>query len=149
MAVTNRNLIKKERCKQEAFGLWQIGYTAQSVAAALGISRGAVKRYIKECIAESPVLKIEEARRAALLRLEGLESEALSLYENAGTDRDRNAALKNVLEIQKQKADLLGLNRDDVESSAVNLFTKWVLAQVAAGQTSLPHPKLLETGAAS
>jgi len=117
----------------------------QSIAAALGISRDAVKRYIKECIAA----KIEEARRAALLRLEGLESEALSLYENAGTDRDRNAALKNVLEIQKQKADLLGLNRDDVEGSAVNLFTKWVLAQVAAGQTSLPHPKLLETGAAS
>jgi len=96
MAVTNRNLIQKELCKQEAFGLWQIGYSVRSVAEALGIKASTAKKYIDECIAESRVPKIEEARRAALLRLEGLESEALSLYENAGTDRDRNAALKSI-----------------------------------------------------
>jgi len=39
MATTNRHLIQKELCRQEAFGLWQIGYTVQSVANELGFNR--------------------------------------------------------------------------------------------------------------
>jgi len=39
MAATNRHLIQKELCRQEAFGLWQIGYTEQSIANELSFNR--------------------------------------------------------------------------------------------------------------